>query len=167
MISVIFDRETIFRTLGLLVVGAPMVLFAILGLASLLRSQPLSELSIARCTQTAIVTAGTTFDFNTFTFGNGTTPVTGSTANTAPNASLTLLGGNQFSVSFDVNLHFVGSISGLPSIQDFTGTIVANGFLTAVPEPATYAMIGLSLGVAGYIFNRQRKIRKQLLDATV
>ena len=51
-----FERELLFRLLGLLVVGAPAALFAILGLASLLRDRPLSELAIARFVQTAIVT---------------------------------------------------------------------------------------------------------------
>jgi len=41
--------------LGLLVVGAPVALFAILGLASLLLSKPLSERTIARCVQSSIV----------------------------------------------------------------------------------------------------------------
>ncbi len=51
-----FERELLFKLLGLLVVGAPAALFAILGLASLLRDRPLSELAIARFVQTAIVT---------------------------------------------------------------------------------------------------------------
>ncbi len=50
------DSELAFRALGLVVVGAPVGLFAALGLASLFRNQPLSERSIARFTQTAIVT---------------------------------------------------------------------------------------------------------------
>ncbi len=51
-----FDRELAFRALGLLVVGAPVGLFATLGLASLLRNRPLSERAIARCVQSAILT---------------------------------------------------------------------------------------------------------------
>ena len=51
-----YERELAFKALGLLVVGAPVVLFAILGIASLLRDRPLSERTIARCVQSAIVT---------------------------------------------------------------------------------------------------------------
>lgn len=50
------DEVTVFKQLGLMVVGAPIGLFTFLGLASLLRTRPLSELVIARCTQMAIVT---------------------------------------------------------------------------------------------------------------
>jgi len=118
--------------------------------------------------QTAVVTAGTTLDYNTTGLaGNGTTPVTGNTGNLAPNASVTFLGGNAFQVSFDVNLHFVGSISGLSSIQDFTGVIVANGTLSAIPEPTTYALIGVSLGAAGYLAHRRRKLKIKALDASI
>jgi NAD(P)H-quinone oxidoreductase subunit 5 len=49
------NREPAFRALGLVVVGAPVGLFATLGLTSLLNSRPLSERAIARCTSTAIV----------------------------------------------------------------------------------------------------------------
>ena len=51
-----FDRELAFKALGLLVVGAPVAMFAILGLASLLRKRPLAERNIARCVQTGILT---------------------------------------------------------------------------------------------------------------
>ena len=51
-----FDSVTIFRMLGLLVVGAPIGAFTFLGLASLFRERPLSELAIARCIQTSIIT---------------------------------------------------------------------------------------------------------------
>ena len=50
------ERELVFRALGLLVVGAPVAMFAFLGLSALLRERPLSELAIARCIQTGIVT---------------------------------------------------------------------------------------------------------------
>lgn len=50
------DQIVIFKQLGLMVVGAPIGLFTFLGLASLLRSRPLSELAIARCVELAIVT---------------------------------------------------------------------------------------------------------------
>lgn len=50
----IIDRAQMFRSLGLMVVGAPIGLFATLGLASLFRSRPLTERAIARCTQAAI-----------------------------------------------------------------------------------------------------------------
>ena len=49
-------RQFVFNVLGLLVVGAPAVLFAVLGIASLLRDRPLSERVIARCVQSGIVT---------------------------------------------------------------------------------------------------------------
>lgn len=51
-----FDHEYAFRMLGLLVVSAPIGLFATLGLASLFRDRPLTERAIARCVQTAILT---------------------------------------------------------------------------------------------------------------
>ena len=51
-----FDSASAFKTLGLLVVSAPVGLFAFLGLASLFRDKPLSERAIARCVQSAIVT---------------------------------------------------------------------------------------------------------------
>ena len=50
------DVHIAFKALGLLVVGAPLLLFAILGIASLLRDRSLSERVISRCAQTAIVT---------------------------------------------------------------------------------------------------------------
>ena len=50
------DVHFAFKVLGLLVVGAPVLLFAGLGIASLLRDRSLSERVIARCVQTAIVT---------------------------------------------------------------------------------------------------------------
>jgi NADH-quinone oxidoreductase subunit L len=50
------DRVIVFKALGLLVVGAPVGMFATLGLASLLRDKPLSERAIARCVQSGIVT---------------------------------------------------------------------------------------------------------------
>lgn len=49
-------REAVFKTLGLLVVGAPITLFTTLGLASILRDRPLSERSIVRCVHCAITT---------------------------------------------------------------------------------------------------------------
>lgn len=49
-------RQLVFNILGLLVVGAPAILFAVLAVASLLRDRPLSERVIARCVQTGIVT---------------------------------------------------------------------------------------------------------------
>lgn len=49
-------RQFVFNVLGLLVVGAPAALFAVLGIASLLRDRPLSERVIARCVQSGIVT---------------------------------------------------------------------------------------------------------------
>lgn len=117
--------------------------------------------------QTNTVTAGTVLDYNSTGIGVGTTPVTGNTGNTAANASVTLLGGNAFQVSFDVNLHFVGTVSGFSSIQDFNGVIVANGTLSAIPEPTTYALIGMSIGIAGFMVNRRRKLNKQLLDSSI
>ncbi len=50
------DVPLVLKVLGLLVVGAPAVLFATLGIASLLKSKPLSERVIARCIQTGILT---------------------------------------------------------------------------------------------------------------
>lgn len=50
------DVHIVFKILGLLVVGAPVALFATLGIASLLRDKPLSERVIARCVQTGIMT---------------------------------------------------------------------------------------------------------------
>lgn len=50
------DKVAVFKQLGLMVVGAPIGLFSFLGLASLLRTRPLSELAIARCVELAIVT---------------------------------------------------------------------------------------------------------------
>ncbi|MES2788875.1 MAG: proton-conducting transporter membrane subunit [Planctomycetota bacterium] len=47
--------DLIFHLLGLCVVGAPAVLFATLGLSTLLRQRPLTERTISRCSQTAIV----------------------------------------------------------------------------------------------------------------
>ena len=49
-------QELIFRVLGLIVVGAPAVLFLVLGLSSLLRDRPLSERVIVACVQAAIIT---------------------------------------------------------------------------------------------------------------
>ena len=51
-----FDQELTFQILGLTVVGAPAVLFALLGLSSLLRERPLSERSIVAFVEVAIVT---------------------------------------------------------------------------------------------------------------
>lgn len=51
-----YDHELVFRSLGLLIVSTPVVLFAFLGLAALLRDRPLSEQVITRCVQFAIVT---------------------------------------------------------------------------------------------------------------
>ena len=51
-----FVPQSVFEALGLLVVGAPVGLFAFLGLSSLLRQRPLSERAIARAVQLAIVT---------------------------------------------------------------------------------------------------------------
>ena len=48
--------DLIFHALGLCVVGAPAVLFAILGLSSLLLRRPLPERTISRCSQVCIVT---------------------------------------------------------------------------------------------------------------
>ena len=45
-----------FKVLGLLVDGAPVMMFATLGIASMLRDRPLSERVIARCVQTGIIT---------------------------------------------------------------------------------------------------------------
>jgi NADH-quinone oxidoreductase subunit L len=50
------DVALVFKVLGLLVVGAPVTMFATLGIASLLRDRPLSERVIARCVQTGIIT---------------------------------------------------------------------------------------------------------------
>lgn len=51
-----FNSALAFQSLGFLVVGSPIVLFAVLGLASLLRRQPLSEVAIARWVELSIVT---------------------------------------------------------------------------------------------------------------
>ena len=51
-----FDQELTFQILGLTVVGAPAVLFALLGLSSLLREKPLSERTIVAFVEVAIVT---------------------------------------------------------------------------------------------------------------
>lgn len=51
-----FDRVDAFRTLGLLVVSAPVGLFATLALASLFGRRPLNERAISRCVQAAITT---------------------------------------------------------------------------------------------------------------
>lgn len=48
--------DQIFHLLGLCVVGAPAVLFTILGLSSLLMHRPLPERTISRCSQIAILT---------------------------------------------------------------------------------------------------------------
>ena len=48
--------DHIFQALGLCVVGAPTVLFTILGLSSLLLHRPLPERTISRCSQVSIVT---------------------------------------------------------------------------------------------------------------
>ncbi len=50
-----FDQELIFRVLGLTVVGAPVALFCVLGLSSLLRDRPLSERLIVACVNAAII----------------------------------------------------------------------------------------------------------------
>jgi NAD(P)H-quinone oxidoreductase subunit 5 len=50
------EHVDVFKQLGLMVVGAPVGLFGFLGLASLLRTRPLTEVAIARCVQVAIVT---------------------------------------------------------------------------------------------------------------
>jgi NADH-quinone oxidoreductase subunit L len=50
------DVHLAFKILGLLVVGAPVALFATLGIASLLRDRPLSERTISRCVQAGIMT---------------------------------------------------------------------------------------------------------------
>ena len=51
-----FDLELTFQILGLTVVGAPVALFALLGLSSLLREKPLSERTIVAFVEVAIVT---------------------------------------------------------------------------------------------------------------
>lgn len=50
------DQELTFQILGLTVVGAPAVLFALLGLSSLLREKPLSERTIVAFVEVAIIT---------------------------------------------------------------------------------------------------------------
>jgi NADH-quinone oxidoreductase subunit L len=49
------DVSLVFKVLGLLVVGAPVIMFSVLGIASLLRDRPLSERVIARCVQSGII----------------------------------------------------------------------------------------------------------------
>jgi NAD(P)H-quinone oxidoreductase subunit 5 len=49
-----FDPQTVFRILGLIVVGAPVALFCILGLWSLCSRRPLTERRIIHLVQTAI-----------------------------------------------------------------------------------------------------------------
>ena len=51
-----FDPELTFQILGLTVVGAPAVLFALLGLSSLLREKPLRERTIVAFVEVAIMT---------------------------------------------------------------------------------------------------------------
>jgi hypothetical protein len=101
---------------------------------------------------------------------NGHYPLTASAANTAvPNGTLTALGGSSFQLSlpFDVAGLIKQGASTTIGHTDLAGTLLASGSLVAIPEPTTYALIGLSVGAAGFFSYRHKKRLKKQLDASL
>lgn len=102
----------------------------------------------------------------------GTENLVGGTALNTSGTSATLLdlGAGLFQVTFPVSISFTGSTGGTPDLPytlSFNGSITASGTLVAVPEPATVAMIGVSLGIAGYVTHRRRKATKKAMEAAI
>lgn len=124
----------------------------------------------------SFTTATGTLDYNSGPFNIvGTTSVAGGLANNtnATAASLVDGGSGVFTVTFPVTLNFAGTTNigtgSVPFNINFNGSITATGTLTpvAVPEPATVAMIGASIGLAGFVAYRQRKAKKKAMEASV
>lgn len=125
-------------------------------------------------TQTIPITTGI-LDFRaTGLFaGSGFTSLAGgSSANAAAagSGSVVLLPNNDLRITFPVDVTFNtvfdpgAGVGNFTAQSRFVGTIQA---IVAVPEPATIAMIGLGIGIAGYCSYRRIRQRRKQLNAIV
>ncbi|MFT3881399.1 MAG: PEP-CTERM sorting domain-containing protein [Gemmatales bacterium] len=120
-------------------------------------------------TQTLAYLPGGSLDYNSSLLGAAHSPLSGSVANTNPTAgTLTNLGNGSFTLSLPFDAKSLITSSGVTiGHTDLNGTLFATGTLVAIPEPTTYALIGLSLGMAGYFSYRHKKRLKNLEEQKV
>jgi hypothetical protein len=105
--------------------------------------------------------------------GQGTSTLAGNSAsNAAPgNGTLEILGGDQFRVTFPVDLtipiSFDASGTTFTATTRFLGSLQAEGFLVAVPEPTTWALLGMTVASAGFLAVRHRRQQRKFADREI
>jgi len=105
--------------------------------------------------------------------GQGTSLLAGNNANnTAPgNGTLEILGGDQFRVTFPVDMtipiSFDAGGNTFTATTRFLGSLQAEGLLIAVPEPTTWALLGLTVATTGYLTIRHRRRNAELTEQEV
>lgn len=105
--------------------------------------------------------------------GQGTSSLAGNSANNtaAGSGTLEILGGDQFRVTFPVDMtipiSFDASGTTFTATTRFLGSLQAEGFLVAVPEPTTWALLGLTVASAGYMTVRHQRRQRKLAEQEI
>lgn len=102
---------------------------------------------------TTVTATGGAVDYNAGIFGQGTTPITGSSDNMTLAAAQLTISGNLATINIPVDITFNGTAAGLPTTFRIVGNLVGTA---TIPEPGVWVMLAVGVGCGAVLRRRGR-----------